>query len=103
MGTHDLSDLIAAGMLEHADRHDLVILAPHVPEIGVYHVQRSGEPAPVDLRTHHVHLLGDRRVDDGIKRLEEIQHAQRQTSFRIMLAVVRHINVGICEVEEFHS
>ena len=64
---HHLAELVAAGVLEHADRDHLVELRVHLAEIGVTHVDPSGEPAPCDLAAQPVDLLV-RGVDRGAVR-----------------------------------
>ena len=64
MRPHDLGQLVAPGVLERADRDHLVVLAPHVAEVGVDHLERLAQPAAGDLVAHHRHLLGG-GVDAG--------------------------------------
>jgi hypothetical protein len=53
----------------------------------------------IPRKDDHVHFFFNRRIDDGIQRLEKIQHAHGQARFRIMSAVVGHIYVCVGEVE----
>src|SRR2546427_4571759 len=46
MRLHHLGELVAPGMLERADRHQLVVLAPCVAKIGVDDLQIAAELAP---------------------------------------------------------
>src|SRR6185369_3476478 len=58
MRAHHLRDLVAAGVLERADRDDLVVLAMHLAEIRLDHVERAFEPAARDLAAQPLDLLG---------------------------------------------
>ena len=45
-----VAQLVAAGVLEHADRDDLVELRVHLAEVRLAHFQLVGESALLDLR-----------------------------------------------------
>jgi hypothetical protein len=42
----------------------------------------------------------DGRVYDLIQRIEKIDHAHRQTAFRVMATIIGHIYVGVSEMED---
>ncbi len=50
---------------------------------------------------HQVHLFFNGSLDDLIQRFQEIHHPQGKARFRVMAAVVCHINVGIRKVQQF--
>jgi len=56
----------------------------------------------VPRKDDQVHFLVNRRVHDGIQRLQEIEHAQGQSRDGIAAAIVGHVNVRVGKVEEFH-
>ncbi len=53
-----VGELVAPGMLERADGHDLVVLAAHVAEVGLDHVERALQAAARDLAAQPFDLLG---------------------------------------------
>ena len=50
---------------------------------------------------HQVHLFLDGGIHDGIQRLEEVHHAQRQASAWVVRAIVSDIDVSIRKMEQF--
>src|SRR5262245_18864110 len=78
---HYLAQLVAAGVLEHADRHHLVELRVHLPEVGEPDVDLVAHAAPRDLAAQPVHLLVrgiDGRAVDAIA-LDGVQHEAAET------------------------
>ena len=49
-----------------------------------------------------IDLFADGGFDDGVQRLQEVEHPQRKAGRGIMPAVVLHIDVRVGEVEQFH-
>src|SRR5262245_39972207 len=62
-----LAELVAARVLERADREQLVELARHLAEIALEHLDLAFEAAPLDLGARLLDLLG-RGVDAGAAR-----------------------------------
>src|SRR6266700_3494217 len=60
VGLDDLPELVAPGVLERADRKQLVELARHLAEISLEHLDLALEAAALDLRAGLLHLLGSR-------------------------------------------
>ncbi len=50
---------------------------------------------------HQVHLLLNGGIHDGIQRFEEVHHAQRQASARVVRAIVSDIDVSIRKMKQF--
>ncbi len=63
---------------------------------------RGAVPVGVPGKDDQVHFFGNRRFDDRIEGLEEIQHAQRQARFRVVAAIVGHVYVRVGEMKNFH-
>src|SRR5688572_13719277 len=55
MRAHHLAELVAPGVLDGADRHHLVVLAPRVAEVAE-HLQRAAQAPALDLAAHQVGL-----------------------------------------------
>src|SRR6266702_5755646 len=60
VGLEDLPELISPGVLERADREQLVELARHLAEVALEHLDFALEAAALDLRAGLLHLLGSR-------------------------------------------
>jgi len=51
---------------------------------------------------NEVNPLVNGRLDDGIERLKKIQHPQRESGLRVVAAIVRHVDMRVGKMEEFH-
>ena len=49
-----------------------------------------------------INFFRDGRFNDGIEGFEKIQHAQRQARFRVMAAIVGHVNMRVGKVQKSH-
>ena len=52
---------------------------------------------------HQLDSFIDRRIDDRIERFEKVEHAQRQARFGVVTAIISHVDVCICKVEDAHG
>ena len=54
-------------------------------------------------KNDQINFFGNGGVDDGIEGFKEIQDAQRQARFRVVAAIIGHVDMRVGEVQEFHS
>ena len=91
MRAHHLGQLVAAGVLEHADRHQLVVGAVGVAEVGLAHRELLLQAAARDLPAQPVDLFG-RGVDAGAERargLERAEHEAAEAAADVDVALAR--------------
>ena len=79
VGADHFGQLIAPGVLEHADRYHLVERAARLPEVRLSHRQPIGEPTPPDLVAQPMNLLR-RGVDPGAQCTGRFQSTKHEAA-----------------------
>ena len=75
----DVAQLVAARMLQHADRNDLVVDLVDVAEVGLAHLQLSAQAPALDFVTQPAHLLGG-GVQSGADRTDRFQRTEHEAA-----------------------